>query len=183
MARDNGKTAIYFTAGVNPTAAELVEIAALESDYKRVLVRRGDVPAGLAANLLEPGDALAGTVPTAYSTAVADYQDGILSVGADDKAEALLILPSATPSIAANGGTINLRCCLAQRNMTTGAVTLTDVTTTVAWVSGTPAKATVGAATGLVTGANTGAATVVITATYTYDTNKTQSATRSVTLT
>lgn len=183
MAKDNGKIALYFTATAVPTAAELVEVAALESDYREVIVMRGDVPAGLAAGQLRPGDALAGTVPTAYSTAVADYQDGILSVGADDKAEALLILPSATPSIAANGGTITLRCCLAQRNMTTGAVTLTDVTTTVAWTSGTPSKATVGAATGLVTGANTGTASVVITATYTYDTDKTQTATRTVTLT
>lgn len=185
MARNNGKTALYFTVTGVPTTPEATEIAALESDYREVIVMRADVPAGLAAGQLRPGDALAGAVPTVYSDAVADYQDGILTVGADDKAEGLLILPSATPSIAANGGTIQLRLCRANRNMTTGAVTLTDVTAdaSVGWVSGTPAKATAGAATGLITGANTGAGSVVITATYTYDTNKTQTATRTVTLT
>jgi hypothetical protein len=189
MARDNGKKVIYFTAKSIPTAAEQVEISALEADYREVAVRRADVPANLAAGQLEPADALAGSVPAAYKTGEGEtvdtelYPDGQLTVGADDKPEALLILPSATPSIAANGGTIQLRLCRAERNMTTGAVTLTDITSTAAWTSGTPAKATVGASTGLVTGANDGAGSSVITATVTYDTNKTATATRTVTLT
>jgi hypothetical protein len=183
MARNNGKTVLYFAATSNPTAAELVEISALEADYAQVKVRRADTPAGLAAGQLEPADAIAGTPPQAYIDAIGNYPDGQLTVGADDKPEALLIVPSASPSIAAAGGTIQLRCVSAQKNMTTGAVTLTDVTATVAWSSGTPAKATVGAGTGLVTGANGGAGTSVITATLTYDTNKTATATRTVTVT
>lgn len=183
MAASNGKTVLYFTVTAVPTAAELVEIAALQADYLHVLVRRGDVPAGLSAGKLTAADALAGTVPTVYSDAVGSYADGILSVGADDKPEAMLILPSATPSVAAAAGTIQLRCVRAERNMTTGAVALTDVTGTVAWTSGTPAKATVGASTGLVTGAAGGAGSTVITATLTYDTDKTATATRTVTVT
>ena len=191
MARNNGKTVIYFTATVEPTAAELVEIGALEADYETVLVRRADTPAGLAAGSLEPADALAGSVPASYKTGEGDvvdtelYPDGQLTVGADSKPEALLILPSATPSIAANGGTIQLRLCKANRNMETGVVTLTDITAGAesAWASGTPAKATVDADTGIVTGANAGAGSTVITATVTYDTDKTATATRTVTVT
>lgn len=185
MARDNAKTVLYFTVTGVPSAAELVEIAALENTYRNVRVMRGDVPAGLAAGELIPGDALAGTVPTVYSDAVADYPDGILSVGADSKPEALLILPSATPSIAANGGTVQLRLVKANLNQTTNVVTLTDITAGAesAWSSGTPAKATVDADTGIVTGANAGAGSTIITATVTYDTDKTMTATRTVTVT
>lgn len=184
MARNNGKTALYFTATGVPTAAELVEIAALEADYENVLVRRADVPAGLSAGELEPGDAIAGSPPAAYVSAVADYPDGQLTVGADSKPEALLILP-ATATVAAAAGTLQLRLCKANRNMTTGVVTLTDITSgsESAWASGTPAKATIDADSGLVTGAGAGAGSTIITATVTYDTDKTATATRTVTVT
>jgi hypothetical protein len=184
MARNNAKIALYFTVSQNPTAAELVEIGALERTYAQVKVLRGDVPVGLPASRLMPGDAIAGTPPQAYIDAVGSYADGQLTVGADDKPEALLILPG-TATMAAAGGTLQLRLCMAQLNMTTNVVTLTDITqqANTAWSSGTPAKGTVNASTGLVTGANGGAGTSVITATVTYDTNKTMLATRTATFT
>jgi hypothetical protein len=184
MSRNNGKIALYFTASQNPTAAELVEIGALERTYAQVKVMRADTPVGLVANKLQPGDALAGSPPAAYVSAVGSYVDGQLTVGADDKPEGLLILPGTATTTAA-GGTLQLRLCMAQLNMDTNVVLLTDITqqANTAWSSGTPAKGTVNASTGLVTGANGGAGTSVITATVTYDTNKTMLATRTVTFT
>jgi hypothetical protein len=122
MARNNGKKVLYFTVSAIPTAAELVEISALEADYAQVLIRRADPPAGLVSTSLEPADAIAGSPPAAYVSAVGNYPDGQLTVGADDKPEALLILPSASPSIAAAGGTIQLRLCSAQKDIRRGSL-------------------------------------------------------------
>lgn len=179
------KTVLYFIAGSSPTAAEQVEIDLLSADWLHVLVRRADVPAGLSAGSLEPADAIAGSPPAAYTAAIANYPSGNVTPGPDSKPEALLILPSAATSIAAAAGTIQLRLCKAERNETTGAITLTDITSGAesAWSSATPSKVTVDADSGLCTGAGGGAGSSVITATVTYDTDKTVTATKTITAT
>lgn len=176
------KVMLYFIAGVTPTAGEQVQITAF-AHYYNVKVRTALQSLANSSDL-EGADALAGTIPTAYSDAIADYPDGDLTtqISPDDvlKPEALLILP-ATASFAANA-TLQLRLVKALLNRDTGVVTLTDVTsTTVAWSSATGATCTIGAGTGLCTGV--GAGTSVITATFTYDTAKTMTTTRTVTCT
>lgn len=177
------KTVLYFLAGTVPTVGEQADIDRLAYRYKYVFVRSSLQYAGFGARL-EAADAVAGTVPQAFTDAIADYADGNVSPANTDKPEAILILPSASPSIAANGGTIQLRLVKAELNEDTGAVTLTDITAGSAssWASGTPAKATIDADSGLVTGANAGAGSTVITATVPY-TGGNLTATRTVNVT
>lgn len=179
------KTVLYFTATGIPTEAEYLEIALLQNDWRNVLVRRSDPPAGLSEGSLEPADALAGTIPTEYDDAILDYADGDVSPGIEAKPEAILILPVAATSIAAAAGTIQLRLAKAERDPETGLVTLTDITAhaDTTWTSGTEAKGTVGASTGLVTGAGGGAGTSVITATVEYAEGLTTTKTKTITFT
>lgn len=168
------KKVIFFTAASVPTAAELVQIDALKQIYGKVAVRNGDVnvnskygAAGESAGRLEEADAIAGSTPAAYDTAIADYTDGdVTPDDSDDSADAITVAP-ATASIAANGGTVQLQAVCAEVNAN-GTVTQTirNSGTGISWSSGTPGKATVSSS-GLVTGANAGAGSTVIT--YTYD--------------
>lgn len=168
-----GKKVLFFTVAGIATAAELVQIAALRQSYETVLVRNGDVninskySARGEAGRLEPADAVAGTVPAAYTTGIANYADGNVTPQASDAyPEAIFMVPVA-PSIAAAGGTVQLNAVAAEADDNGGVTqTLRNSGTGVSWSSGTPAKATVSAA-GLVTGAGAGAGSTIIT--YTYD--------------
>jgi hypothetical protein len=178
------KTCLFFLAATVATATEQGYIDRLAIRYD-VRVRNG--AANVANNFgprLEAADAIAGTVPQVYTDAIADYPDGNVTPSNVDRPEALLILPSATPSIDAATGTIQLRLVRAELDEATGLITLTDITAGAAssWASGTPAKATVDADSGLVTAANAGAGSTIITATVPY-TGGNLTATRTVTLT
>jgi hypothetical protein len=125
---------------------------------------------------LESADALAGTIPAAYKTASGgtavdtdDYPDGDVTPDNTVGIVGLIVIPVNPGGIAAAAGTKQLYAIKAVLDPDTGEVVLTDVTTSCAWTSATPAKATVGAGTGLVTGAAGGAGTSVITATYDFD--------------
>src|SRR6185369_1260235 len=161
---------LYFTAGIEATAGELLEAAAIVGD---VYLHNGSVSAKYGSRL-EEADGLAGTIPAAYLTGVGDTVDTAVFPDGD-------VTPTNTAGIAAlkvfnlggnitaNGGTRQLVAVKAEVDEDTGAVTLTDVTTTCAWTSATEAKGTVGASTGIVTGANGGAGTSVITASLDWD--------------
>lgn len=170
------KTCLFFLAGSVPTSPEQAFIDRLAQKYT-VHVRTGSPSYG---SRLEGADAVAGTLPAAVSTAIADYPDGDVTPGAVAKPEAQLILPSATPTFA-HTGTLQLRAVAAELDETTRAVTLTDRTsgTGIAWGSSDETKATVDA-NGLVTGVAAGSA--IITWTYTYATSLTVTATRNITL-
>lgn len=170
---------LFFLAASVPTVPEQALIDRLARTYTQVAVRAGDHSATYGPRL-ESADAVAGTVPAAFITAIADYPDGNVTPTNVLKPEAALILPAATPTIGV-GATLQLRAVAAERNEATNAITLTDRTAAaeVAWSSSDDTKATV-ASTGIVTRVATGA--VVITWTYTYDTAVTITATRNVTL-
>jgi hypothetical protein len=157
---------LYFIAGIAPTAAESAQIANIVGD---VQIRSNLRPA-LYGDKLEPADGLAGTIPAAYLTGEGDTVDTDLYPAGDvtplQGGITLKIFPVNPGGIAANGGTRQLYAIAASLDEATGVVTMTDVTTSCAWTSATPAKGTVGASTGLVTGANGGAGTSVITASY-----------------
>lgn len=191
-----GKKVIFFCAGDVPTEDEAGQIARLRLMYEKVAVRNARVsntfgPSGVNTDTgrLEPADALAGTVPTAYKTDGGEvdtelYEDGELdTLVATDGPDAAIITPG-TVSIAANGGTAQLSAIVGDVDDETGVVTLTNRSsgTGVAWESDTPSKATVSSA-GLVTGQNAGTGVVVITYTYTNADDVEVTATRNVTLT
>lgn len=178
------KLCLFFLAATVASGAEQALIDRLAVRYD-VHVRNGGGPSLLYGARLEAADAVAGTLPSAVSTAIADYPDGDVTPAVVSKPESILILPSTGASVAAAGGTLQLRLVKADRNETTDAVTLTDITSGAesAWSSGTPAKATIDADTGVVTGAAGGAGSTVITATVTYDTDKTMTTTRTITVT
>ena len=151
---------LFFIADNVPTATETAQIANIVGD---VQIRNAKHSTLYGANL-EPADGFAGTPPQAYIDAIADYPAGNVTPG--QAGYGLTIIPVNPGGIAANGGTRQLYAIRTSLNEATGEVTVTDVTAACAWVSGTPAKGTVGASTGLVTGANSGAGTSLITATY-----------------
>jgi len=172
------KRVLFFTAGSIATAGELLQIDQLRQAYEHVLVRNGDVNVnqqyGAVGEVgrLEQADGLAGSIPASYlddedevDTEV--FPDGdVTPDGNDAVPEAIILIPSA-PSIAANGGTVQMNAIAAEADDDGGVTqTLRNSGTGVSWESGTPAKATVSSS-GLVTGANTGAGSTVIT--YTYD--------------
>lgn len=177
------KTCLFFLAGLVATGGEQALIDRLAVRYD-VRVRNGGGPSLYYGNRLEAADAVAGTLPADVSTAIADYPDGNITPAAVSKPEAIMILPG-TASVAAAAGTLQLRLVKAERNEDTDVITLSDITSGAesAWTSGTPAKATIDADTGLITGAAGGAGSTVITATVTYDTDKTMTTTRTVTVT
>lgn len=176
---------LFFIADTIPTEAEQAAITGLAGVYSEVAVRTAK--AGVANNYgprLEAADALAGTPPTVYTDAIADYTDGNLGIPSFNPSDgsALFILPgvpAGTTSVAAAAGTLQLRCVKLLPN---GAMSEVTAHADMAWTSGTPAKATVGAGTGLVTGAGAGAGSTVITATLTVS-GETCTATRTVTVT
>ncbi len=155
---------LYFTAGMIATAGELAEIAAIHGD---VYIRNGAASSNYGSRL-EQADAVAGTVPAAYTTAIADYDDGNVTP-TNTVGIASLKVFNLGGNITANGGTRQMVAVKAEVDADTGVVTMTDVTTTCAWTSATTGKGTVGAATGIVTGANGGAGTSVITASLDWD--------------
>ena len=169
---------LFFIVGNVPTVAEQALIDRLARDYTQVGVRSGDHPATYGDHL-ESADAVAGTLPAAVSTAIADYASGDVTPTNTLKPEAKLVLPAAATF--AHTGTLQLRAVVAERDEATNVVTLTDKTTGagIAWGSSDETKATV-ASTGLVTGVAAGAAT--ITWTYTYDTAQTVTGTSVLTL-
>lgn len=163
---------LFFIVGVTPTADEQAKIDAIVGNVQV----RTNKHSSLYGTLLEPADALAGTIPAAYKTAsgntivdVALYPDGDVTPDNTVGIAALKVFPVNPGGIAAAAGTKQLYAVKAVYNPVTGVVTLSDVTTACAWTSATPAKATVGAGTGLVTGAAGGAGTSLITATYDFD--------------
>lgn len=157
---------LYFCAAHKPTAGEASAIAALEAAGYTVGVRNGAATSTYGANL-ETCDGVAGTVPSAYSGATSF----------DHTAEGTFSLRLLPASGAISGtGTEQLQALKVAADGT-----ITDVTTSCTYVSGTPTHATVGASTGLVTGVAAG--TSVITATYTYATAKTMTATKTITVT
>lgn len=155
---------LFFTAGIAATADELAAIAAIHGD---VHIRNGSAASNYGSRL-ERADAIAGTVPAAYTTAIADYADGLVTPNNTVGIAALKVF-NLGGNITANGGTRQLVAVKAVVDEDTGVVTLTDVTASCAWTSATTGKATVGASTGIVTGANGGAGTSVITASYDWD--------------
>ncbi len=162
---------LYFTAGMNATAGELAEIAAIVGI---VQMRNALVPALYGEGRLEPADALAGAIPAAYLTGEGDivdtelYPDGDVTPSNTVGIASLKIFNN-TGNITANAGTRQFIAVKAVLDPETGIVVQTDVTATCAWTSATEAKGTVGAGTGLVTGANGGAGTSVITAALDWD--------------
>lgn len=80
LERKSDKTILYFTATSVPTDPERVEIEMLTEDWGEVLVRRADVPEGLAEGKLEPADALAGSVPPEYIAMKHKYPYGVVTV-------------------------------------------------------------------------------------------------------
>jgi hypothetical protein len=156
---------LYFLATDKPTVGEAAAIAALEAAGYSVGVRNGSVTTTYGARL-ETCDGVAGTIPSAYSA----------KTSFDHSAEgtfALAILPA---SGAITGtGTKQLQVLKIAADGT-----VTDVTASCTYASGTPATATVNASSGLVTGVAAG--TSVITATYTYATAKTMTATKTITV-
>jgi hypothetical protein len=163
---------LYFTAGMEATADEAAEIAAIVGN---VQIRNALVPATYGDGRLEPADALAGAIPAAYLTAsggtavdTALYPDGDVTPN-NTVGIAALKLFNLGGNITANGGTRQMVAVKAVYDPETGGVVLTDVTTACAWTSATTGKGTVGASTGIVTGANGGAGTSVITASYDWD--------------
>jgi uncharacterized protein YjdB len=171
------KKCIFFTAGAIPTTPEQALIDRLSVHYD-VGVRNTLID-DVYGEKLESADAVAGTIPAAFTTAIADYPDGDVTPAAVAKPEAQLIVP-ATVSFA-HTGTFQLYAVSAELDEAAATVALTNRTsgTGVVWSSSDATKATV--ADGLVTGVAAGSAT--ITWTYTYATGKTVTATRSVTLT
>lgn len=180
----NGKTCLYFIAGGIPTAPELVAVGRLSKIYGQVLVQRGDVAADTQyGSALIAADAIAGTtIPSAYSTAIANYPDGDKTSYADAKpsdAEAFIIVTGTRSSSFSHTGTLQLILLAAFLDDTSDAVTIADETTAATWASGTTGNMTIGASTGLVTGVLAG--TSLITATYTAASGDTQ--TKTITLT
>lgn len=192
----NNKKCLYFCASSTPTVAELAAVSKLRETYGQVIVLSGtvmkdpnthaDLPVGQYGDNLYAADAIAGSsgsVPAAYTTAIANYPDGDRSTYAN--------LPGVDPDslkVVCNGFahtvTGQAYAIKADYDASTGAVTLTDVTATnTVWTSGTTGVATIGASTGLVTGVAAG--TTILTATYTDpDSGGTAVvATKSVTLT
>lgn len=158
---------LYFIAGDEATAAETLQMANIVGD---VQIRSAKFNTTFGGRL-EPADALAGSIPAAYKTASGNTAVDTTLYPAGDVTPkqggyGLTIIPVNPGGIAANAGTRQLYAIRTSLDEATGAVTVTDVTTSCAWTSGTPAKGTVGAGTGLVTGANTGAGTSLITASY-----------------
>lgn len=172
------KTCLYFIDGLAPTVTEQGFIDRLAQKYNVHVRTIGQ--SSMYGPRLEAADAVAGSVPAAYTTAIADYADGNVSPALVAKPEAALVLPGATPTFA-HTGTLQLRAVAAELDETTRAITLTDRTSGagIAWGTSDAAKATVDA-NGLVTGVAAGSA--VITWTYTYSGILTMTATRTVTL-
>ncbi len=158
---------LFFIVGDTPTALETTQMANIVGTVQ-IRSAKFDTTYG---GKLETADALAGAIPAAYKTASGGTAvDTTVFPGGDVTPKqggiTLEIWPKLPGGIAANGGTRQLYAIASVLNEATGVITSTDVTTSCAWTSATPAKGTVGAATGLVTGANGGAGTTVITATY-----------------
>lgn len=162
---------LYFTAGMEATAGELAEIAAIVGD---VFIRNSLVSATYGDSHLEPADALAGAIPTSYLTGEGEtidtelYPDGDATPSNTVGIAALKVF-NLGGNITANGGTRQMVAVKAVLDPETGEVVMTDVTTACAWTSATTAKGTVDAGTGIVTGANGGAGTSVITAALDWD--------------
>jgi uncharacterized protein YjdB len=166
------KKIIYFTAGVNPTAGELAEIALLNnltSPGYSVSIRNGAESASFGYGK-EVADLVAGTVPTSHAA-------NTVYSGIDAAKPTGFVL---SPNTAAIVGT-------ATKQLTPIAITGTDLSSlgasaladNVTYVSSVPAKATVDV-NGLITGVAAG--NTVITATYTYASGKTITATCAVTV-
>lgn len=181
---------LFFTAAVTPTTAEINAMTRLNLDPNVKLgvrcvlfvdTQTGLPPGGSTSGdseTLETCDGVAGAYPTVAGGYANNY-DALVTAGTvkDYSAEALggaakLLIGGA--SAFAHTATTQL-AAVAEGPDTT----LSDVTTTVAWTSGTPATATVGASTGLVTGVAAG--TTTITATQTTG-GKTVTATKLLTL-
>jgi hypothetical protein len=161
----NYKTVLYFTASNKATATELLAIARLKNKYGFVRIR-STLGASYGSNL-EPAEAVAGTVPAAYTTAIANYSDGNVTQGAPANPEALGIFPSA-PLTFVHTGTYQLSAVAADIAEGSDTVTLTDETAigaTGVWTSGTPGVMTVGASTGLLTGVTAGTSLITFTLT------------------
>jgi hypothetical protein len=163
---------LFFIAGQSPTTDEAAQIAAIVGNVQI----RSNLQSALYGDKVEPADAVAGTIPAAYKTASGGtavdttvFPGGDVTPNNISNIAALAVFPHNPGGIANAGGTKQLIAVKAVVDPVTGVVTLTDVTTSCAWTSATPAKATVGAGTGLVTGAAGGAGSSVITATYDYD--------------
>lgn len=161
---------LFFIAGMEPTAAERTAIGNIVGNVQI----RSALRETRFGTRLEPADALAGAIPAAYKTASGGtavdtslYPGGDVTPG--QGGVTLKVFPVNPGGIAANGGTKQLTAIAASLDEATGVITMTDVTTSCAWTSATPGKATVGASTGLVTGANGGAGSSVITASYDAD--------------
>jgi hypothetical protein len=155
---------LFFTAGIIPTATEQ-EIAA---QIDGAVYFRNGAAAGLGAygsGKLEDADGFAGTVPAAYTTAIANYPAGNVDPGIELKPEALYIAPG-TAGVSGTG-TLQLRVVKTEVDPDNGVMSQADVTAACTYVSSDPTKATVNASTGLVTGVAAG--TTTITASYDYD--------------
>lgn len=187
------KKVLYFLAAATPTGTELTEIGRLALDANITLGVRSvlfvDTQTGNVAGTqfaettetLEACDGVAGTYPTVAGGYTNNYDALITATTVKDySAEAkggaarLSIFAPAGVSFT-HTGTLQLAAIMEGPDGT-----MSDVSKTVAWVSGTPATATVGAATGLVTGVAAG--TTLITATQTTS-GKTVTATVTITAT
>ena len=159
---------LFFIVGTLPTADELALIANITGN---VQLRSNTANATFGGNL-EPADGLAGTIPAAYKTAsggtavdTALYPRGDVTPNNVAGIDKFVVIPAA-PAVTGTAS-IQMRAMKIEEDPTTGAVTVTEVTANCAWVSATPAKATITTPAGLATGVAAG--TSVLTATYDYD--------------
>lgn len=190
----NEKVCLYFCAAMIPTATELAAAQRLRYKYGTVTVMNGGAFAisepefgtqgDTSGDELMPADAIAGTtIPSDYTTAIANYPDGNVTQGAPANPEALSILPGAAVSFS-HTGTFQLYAVAADISEGNDSVTMTDETAigaTGVWSSGTTGTATIGASTGLVTGVAAG--TSLITFTLTRASGTAVTATKTITCT
>lgn len=178
------KKVLFYIAGQVPTTTEAAQIARLAMDanislgVRSLLAVDVDASAGVQRTL-EACDGVAGSYPTSGGSFVNNYTSQLGTTVIDYSAEAagagrsLSVFAPAGLAISGTG----TKQLAAISEAPDG--TLTDVTTTATWSSGTTGHATVGAATGLVTGVAAG--TSVITASYVQN-GKTITATATVTV-
>jgi len=150
----NALKVLFFCVTKIPTAGEQSQIDTLNNRYGVVGVRAADIPLN---GSLEPADGLAGTIPAAYTAAIANYPLGVVAATPMNEMKDAVVVPAAV-SIAALA-TTQLKAIISE--IVGSDIVMSEKTSGagITWTSATPAAATVNAS-GLVTGAAAGASVV-----------------------
>lgn len=171
----NTQKVLFFCALNIPTPAEQSSIDTLNNRYGSVGVRAANIPLN---GSLEPADGLSGTIPAAYTAAIASYPLGVITPTAMNEMKDAVVVP-ATASIAALA-TTQLKAIISE--IVGSDIVMSEKTSGagITWVSATPAAATVNAS-GLVTGVAAGSS--VITWKWIYQASPELSLTKTATVT